>query len=115
MSLVTTVTIITSEYGPSLDSHIYKINKEFPDRLINPFKQIELSKQAAGSRYPQRRFIIAGINYLDQESFVNFVKNLEMDNTILILANEDDPYQIYTSGNNYGEPTSASLNQEDWS
>lgn len=98
MSVVTTVVIISSEYGEELDKNLSKLNSWIEENhtLGNPLKPTE--DPGAGSKYPERRIMIGGFNYLNRSEFAEFFKSLKMHDTVLIMApDQGDSYDIVPS------------------
>lgn len=99
MSHVTTVTIISHDYR-NFDKAVEKLNAYLLDRYNGRggmFKPLN-SEDSAGTKYPQRKIIWGGFNYLYTSEFVDLFKSLNLEDTILILAPEDGEfYSIFSS------------------
>lgn len=98
MSVVTTVVIISSEYGDELDKNLAKLNSYIEEhgRLGTPFAPTK--DGGAGSKNPERNIMIGGFNYLNRSQFAEFFKSLKMHDTVLVMApDQGDSYDIVPS------------------
>lgn len=99
MSYVSTVTILIGDYDKE-EMIVNHLNNYFTEKykLGEPFKYIE-GGTAAGTKYPERRLLWAGINYLETENFIEFIKSLNIEDSVLTIANPNhDQYTVVPLG-----------------
>lgn len=104
MSYVTTVTIVTRQYGKDLEKFIEKLNDwvRKNDHAGGLFELQDRTK-SAGTKIPHNDVLLAGFNYLNREEFKEFFKSLKTSDTILIMWSEEEIYQIIPSTGTYME------------
>lgn len=102
MSRVSTVTLLIG-YCDSYDNYdiiLEQLNKYFTEKekLGMRFEYMN-GENAAGTKYPERKLLWAGINYLETEEFIEFVKSLELEDSLLTIASPDhDQYTVVPLG-----------------
>jgi hypothetical protein len=101
MSMVYTVVIQMNDFYEECDSAIGKLNDWLTEHDYNyhgnKFKYLDGSS-SAGTKFPECKVIWGGFNYLNEESFIKFFKELDLENSLLTISSPNEgPFTIVHS------------------
>ena len=91
MSSVNTVVIqLALDEPKALDRLLDRLNQYLEERnhLGNKFEYVDSCK-SAGTKYPNKKLIWGGLNYLNTEEFIELFRSLDIMFSIMTIFNSD--------------------------